>query len=80
MNADTETRIRTLKNSLECFVCGLLGLLPLVGFPFAVVALVISGKVRVRQKKIPGMRPGLTGFWELCAAPWEFFCGARFGS
>ncbi len=50
MNADTEARIRTLKNSLECFVCGLLGLLPLVGFPFAVAALMISGKVRVRQK------------------------------
>jgi hypothetical protein len=51
MNADIEARIRMLKSSLECFACGLLGLLPLIGFPFAVAALVISGKVRVRQKK-----------------------------
>ena len=52
MNADTEAKIQMLKSSLQCFVCGLLGLLPLIGFPFAVAALVISGKVRVRQKKI----------------------------
>jgi hypothetical protein len=52
MNADIEAKIQMLKSSLECFACGLLGLLPLIGFPFAVAALVISGKVRIRQKKI----------------------------
>ena len=51
MNADIEAKIQMLKSSLECFVCGLVGLLPLIGFPFAVAALVISGNVRVRQKK-----------------------------
>jgi hypothetical protein len=51
MNTEVDTKIQMLKNSLGCFVCGLLGLLPLIGFPFAVVALVISGKVRIRQKK-----------------------------
>jgi hypothetical protein len=51
VNADIEARIQMLKSSLECFVCGLVGLLPLIGFPFAVAALVISGNVRVRQKK-----------------------------
>lgn len=51
MNADIEARIRMLKSSLECFVFGLLGLLPLIGLPFAMVALVISGNVRVRQRK-----------------------------
>ena len=50
MNANTEANIQMLRSSLECFICGLLGLLPLIGFPFAVVALVISGKVRIRQK------------------------------
>ena len=50
MNANTEAKIQMLRSSLECFICGLLGLLPLIGFPFAVVALVISGKVRIRQK------------------------------
>ncbi len=51
MNADIEAKIQMLKSSLECFVFGLLGLLPLIGFPFAIAALVISGKVRVRQRK-----------------------------
>ena len=50
MNAEIEAKIQMLKSSLSCFVCGLLGLLPLIGPPFAVAALVISGKVRVRQK------------------------------
>ena len=51
MNA-AETKIQLLKASLECFVFGLLGLLPLIGLPFAIAALVVSGKVRVRQRKI----------------------------
>jgi hypothetical protein len=50
MNADIETKIQMLKSSLNCFACGLLGLLPLIGFPFAIAALIISGRVRVRQK------------------------------
>jgi membrane protease YdiL (CAAX protease family) len=52
MNAAAEAKIQMLKASLECFVFGLLGLLPLIGLPFAVAALVVSGKVRVRQKNI----------------------------
>jgi hypothetical protein len=51
MNAATDAKIKMLENSLQCFVCGLLGLLPVIGLPFALAALVISGKVRVRQKK-----------------------------
>jgi hypothetical protein len=50
MNADTEAKIRMLKNSLRCFVCGLLGLLPVIGLPFAIAALWISGRVRAREK------------------------------
>jgi hypothetical protein len=51
MNTDAEAKIRMLKNSLRCFVCGLLGLLPVIGLPFAITALVISGGVRTEQKK-----------------------------
>ncbi|MGH7992503.1 MAG: hypothetical protein ACREDQ_03230 [Limisphaerales bacterium] len=68
MNTEIEAKIQMLKSSLECFAFGLLGLLPLIGFPFAVVALVISGKVRVRQKK----------FWN-AAKPywfWGVVCGS----
>jgi hypothetical protein len=51
MNTAAGTKIKMLENSLQCFVCGLLGLLPAIGLPFALAALVISGKVRARQKK-----------------------------
>jgi hypothetical protein len=51
MNTDAAAKIRMLESSLRCFVCGLLGLLPVIGFPFAFAALVLSGKVRAGQRK-----------------------------
>ena len=51
MNASADAKIKMLNSSLQCFVCGMLGLLPVIGLPFAVAALVISGKVRAGQKK-----------------------------
>lgn len=52
MNNDIPAvRIRIIKNSLRCFGCGLLGLLPVIGFPFAIAALVLAGKVRVSQQQ-----------------------------
>lgn len=51
MNAVAEAKIQMLQNSLHCFVCGLLGLLPVVGLPFALAALILSGQVRAGQKK-----------------------------
>jgi hypothetical protein len=51
MNAAIEAKIRMLKCSLHCYVCGLLGLLPVIGLPFAIAALVMSGNVRAGQKK-----------------------------
>ena len=51
MNADAEAKIRMLKSSLHCYVCGLLGLLPVLGLPFAFAALVFSVEVRAGQKK-----------------------------
>jgi hypothetical protein len=43
-------KIRMLENSLRCFGWGLLGLLPVIGVPFAVGALVLSGKARAGEK------------------------------
>jgi hypothetical protein len=51
MNTDLDAKIRMLENSMRCFVCGLLGLLPVIGLPFAFAALVLSGEVRAGQKK-----------------------------
>jgi len=45
-------KIRMLNSSLRCFVFGLLGLLPLVGLPFALAALWISGRIRLQEKEL----------------------------
>ena len=53
MNDDIPgAKIRMLKSSMRCFVFGLLGLIPLIGLPFALSALWISGRVRVREKQL----------------------------
>jgi hypothetical protein len=52
MNTDADAKIQMLKNSLRCFVYGLLGLLPVIGLPFALAALWISGRVRVKEKQM----------------------------
>jgi hypothetical protein len=51
MNNDAVSKITMMRDSFRCFIYGLLGLLPGFGVPFAGAALVISGKVRVREKK-----------------------------
>lgn len=53
MNDDKPAaKIRMLQSSMRCFVFGLLGLIPLIGLPFAVSALWISGRVRVKEKQL----------------------------
>jgi len=50
MNSDALIKIKMLKGSMRCFVFGLLGLLPVIGLPFALAALWISGSVRSKEK------------------------------
>jgi hypothetical protein len=50
MNTHASAKIQMLKSSLRCFTFGLLGLIPLIGLPFALAALWISGRVRVKEK------------------------------
>ena len=50
MNNDALLKIQMLKSSLRCFVFGLLGLIPVLGLPFAFAALWLSGRVRVQEK------------------------------
>jgi len=75
MNTDASAKIKMLKSSLQCCVCGLLGLLPVIGLPFAIAALVISGRVRAGQKKYwNAARP----YWiegVVCAAGGTVFWG-----
>ena len=35
MNTDADAKIQMLNSSMRCFVFGLLGLIPLIGLPFA---------------------------------------------
>lgn len=41
-------RSAVIRNSMTVFVCGLIGLLPVLGFLVAIYALVLWAKVRVR--------------------------------
>ena len=51
MNNDIPAaKIKMMSGSLRCFIFGLLGLIPIIGLPFAIAALWISGRVRAREK------------------------------
>ena len=51
MNDIAAAKIKMLKGSTQCLVFGMLGLLPVIGLPFAVAALWISGQVRGAEKR-----------------------------
>jgi hypothetical protein len=49
------TRVQTIERSLRCFDCGLFGLLPVIGLPFAVGA--IANYRRVKRWQTPAWNP-----------------------
>jgi hypothetical protein len=51
MNDIPAAKIRMMKTSIHCLIYGLLGLLPIIGLPFALAALWISGRIRVKEKQ-----------------------------
>jgi hypothetical protein len=61
MNSDASiAKIKMLKHSLQCFVFGLIALVPVLGLPFGVLALVASGQVRAAQRQ----------YWNAARAYW----------
>jgi hypothetical protein len=68
MNPDAEAKIRMLNSSMRCFVFGLLGLIPLIGLPFALAALWISGRVRVKEKRLWNAAQPYRIWGAVCAA------------
>ena len=53
MKADASipaVKIKMMKASLRCLIFGLLGLLPVIGLPFALGALWVSGRARAQEK------------------------------
>ena len=63
-----EAKIKMMKDSLRCLILGLLGLLPIVGLPFAIAALWVSGRARVHEKHLWNPARPHRIFGVLCAA------------
>jgi hypothetical protein len=51
MNSSALSKIKMMKASTQCLVFGMLALLPVIGLPFGLAALWISGRVRAREKQ-----------------------------
>jgi hypothetical protein len=51
MNDSAAAKLKMLQASIRCLVFGLLGLVPVLGLPFALAALWISGRVRQQEKQ-----------------------------
>ena len=75
MNADASAKIRMLNSSMRCFVFGLLGLIPVVGLPFALAALWISGRVRAKEKQMWNVARPYRVWGVVCAAGGTIFLG-----
>jgi hypothetical protein len=70
MNNDIPAaKIKMMKGSIRCFIFGLLGLLPIIGPPFAIAALWASGRARAKEKLFwNAARPYL--IWGMVCAAW----------
>ena len=68
MNDVPAAKIKMMKGSTRCLIFGLLALLPVIGLPFGLAALWVSGRVRLTEKL----------YWN-AAKPhriWGVVCGA----
>jgi len=75
MKADADAKIRMFKASMRCFVFGLLGLIPVIGLPFALAALWISGRVRAKEKQMWNAAQPYRIWGVVCAAGGTIFWG-----
>ena len=73
MNSHAIAKLRMLKGSMRCFAFGVLGLLPMIGLPFALAALWISGRVRVKEKLFWNAARSYRIWGVVCAAVGTFF-------
>ena len=75
MNADANAKIRMLNGSTRCLVFGVLGLIPVIGLPFAFAALWISGRVRVMERQMWNAAQPNRIWGVICAAAGPIFWG-----
>ena len=61
-------KVQVIERSLHCFTCGLLGLLPLVGLPFAIMALFDSFRITTRKANIWNPADRYLSVGTFCAA------------
>jgi hypothetical protein len=50
MNTLPAAKIKMMKGSIRCLVFGTLSLLPVIGVPFGLAALWLSGRIRAQEK------------------------------
>jgi len=74
-NDSPSAKIRMLQSSLRCFVFGLLGLLPLIGLPFALAALWMGGRIRLQEKHLWNAARPYRIWGVVCAALGTVFGG-----
>jgi hypothetical protein len=68
MSADTTIKIKMLEGSMRCFTFGLLGLLPVIGLPFALAAIWIGGSMRDRESLFWNAAKPYRIWGEVCAS------------
>ena len=51
MNNIPAAKIKMMKGSIRCLIYGLLSLLPVIGVPFGLAALWVSGRVHVKERQ-----------------------------
>ena len=68
-------KIEMLNSSMQCLVFGLLGLLPVIGLPFALAALWTAGRVRMKEKQLWNAARPYRVWGAVCAAAGTIFWG-----
>ena len=52
MNTGPAAKLQMLNRSTRCLTYGLLGFIPVIGLPFAIAALWMSGRIRACEKQM----------------------------
>jgi hypothetical protein len=68
MNNIPAAKIKMMKASIRCLIFGVLSLLPVIGLPFGLAALWISGRVRVKEKQLWNAAKPYRIYGVVCAA------------
>lgn len=68
MNPQAVAKLNMLQSSIVCLVFGLLAMLPLIGLPFAVAALWLSGNIRRQEKQLWNAAKPYRLIGAICAA------------